>query len=139
MRFMGKKRNFQYISAMGLLCFLVGCGSPVSDYKKLGFDFMQRGFASLEKTPELYETIELEKVKICIVGDRKHFNWEKAAAYGSPVAAYATHKNEIYILGKQVGDKIVVNQAILGHELNHLLNFKNLKVADPDKLDEMGL
>lgn len=27
----------------------------------------------------------------------------------------------------------------MGHELNHLLNFKNPKVADPDKLDELGL
>jgi hypothetical protein len=25
-----------------------------------------------------------------------------------------------------------------GHELNHLLNFKNHKIANPDKLDESG-
>ena len=100
---------------------------------------MQQGFASIEKTPELYEVVELKNVKVLIVGDRKHFNWEKAAAYGSPIAGYANTKNEICLFGKRVGGKIVVNQAILGHELNHLLNFKNPKIANPDKLDEMGL
>lgn len=118
---------------------LAGCGSHVTEYRRMGFDLMQQGFASIENTPDVYEVIELEKVKVYIVGDRKHFNWEKAAAYGSPVAGYANTNNEICLFGKRVGDKIVVNQAILGHEFNHLLNFKNPKIADPDKLDKMGL
>jgi hypothetical protein len=118
---------------------LAGCGSHVTDYRKMGFDFMQQGFASIENTPDVYEVIELEKVRVFIVGDRKHFNWEKAAAYGSPVAGYANTNNEICLFGKRVGDKIVVNQAILGHEFNHLLNFKNSKIADPDTLDMLGL
>jgi hypothetical protein len=100
---------------------------------------MQQGFTSIESTPELYEVIELEKVRVYIVGDRKHFNWKNAAAYGSPVAGYANTSNEIAVFGKRVGDKIVVNQAVLGHELNHLLNFKNSQIADPDKLDALGL
>ena len=74
-----------------------------------------------------------------IVGDRKDFNYEKVAAYGSPIAGYANTNNEIGILGKRVGDKIIINQNILGHELNHLLNFRNPKIVNPDKLDEMGL
>ncbi len=87
----------------------------------------------------LYEVIELKNVKIFIVGDRKHFDYEKASAYGSPVVGYANTKNEIHLFGKRVDGKIVVNQAILGHELNHLLNFKNREINDPDKLDEKGL
>jgi len=133
------RRLSQIIFCVALMCASAGCSSHITDYRKLGFDFMQRGFVSIEKTPELYEVIELKNVKILIVGDRKHFNWEKAAAYGSPIAGYANTKNEICLFGKRVGGKIVVNQAILGHELNHLLNFKNPKIADPDKLDEMGL
>ena len=121
------------------LCTLAGCGSHVTDYRKMGFDFVQQGFAAIENTPDVYEVIELEKVRVYIVGDRKHFNWEKAAAYGSPIAGYANTSNEICLFGKRVGDKIVVNQAVLGHEFNHLLNFKNPKIADPDKLDKLGL
>jgi len=118
---------------------LAGCSSHVTDYRKMGFDFIQQGFASIENTPDVYEIIELEKVRVYVVGDRKHFNWEKAAAYGSPIAGYANTHNEICLFGKRVGDKIIVNQAVLGHEFNHLLNFKNSKIADPDKLDNMGL
>ena len=135
----GKKIHIHLLYCLGLLCLLAGCGSHVTEYRKMGFDYMQQGFASIENTPELYEVIELEKVKIMIVGDRKHFTWEKAAAYGSPIAGYANAKNEICLFGKRVGDRIVLNQAILGHELNHLLNFKNPKIADPDKLDNLGL
>jgi len=124
---------------LGGVCALAGCSAHVTEYRKMGFDFIQQGFASIENTPDLYEVIEIEKVRVFIVGDRKHFNWEKAAAYGSPIAGYANTKNEICLFGKRVGDKIVVNQAILGHEFNHLLNFKNPKIADPDKLDNLGL
>ncbi len=124
---------------MGWMFILAGCSSYVTDYRRTGFDLIQRGFASLESTPDVYEVVELEKVRVYIVGDRKHFNWEKASAYGSPIAGYANTKNEICLFGKRVGDKIVVNQAILGHEFNHLLNFKNPKIADPDKLEEIGL
>ena len=87
----------------------------------------------------MHEVIEIKNVKVHIVSDRKDFNWHKAAAYGSPVLGYARRTNEIHVFGKLVGDKIIINQAILGHELNHLLNFKNPRIANPDRLSELGL
>jgi hypothetical protein len=36
-----------------------------------------------------------------------------------------------------VGDKNVVNQVVLGHEFNQLLNFKHSKIANPDKRDQL--
>lgn len=122
-----------------LMCAFAGCGSVVSDYRKMGFDYSQRAFAAIEESGDVYEVIELKNVKIYIVGDRKDFNYGKAAAYGSPVAGYANTKNEIGLFGKRVGGKIVINQAILGHELNHLLNFNNPRILNPDQLDKMGL
>jgi len=109
-----------------------------TDLRKIGFNEIQKGFASLEKTTDLHEIIELRNIKVHIVGDRKYFKWQKAAAFGSPVVGYATTKNEIFLFGKVVKGKIIINQAILGHELNHLLNFKNPKIANPDKLDDLG-
>lgn len=100
---------------------------------------MQRGFTSIEGTSDVYEVVDLKSVKVFIVGDRKHFDWDKALAPGSGIAGYANTNNEIHLFGKRVGDKIVINQAILGHEFNHLLNFKNRKIANPDKLDELGI
>ena len=92
----------------------------------------------MEESPDLHEVLLLENVTIHIVGHRKHFQWEKAATFGSSVVGYANKKNEIWLLGKIVDGKIVINQVVLGHELNHLLNFKNPKIADPDKLDDLG-
>lgn len=103
--------------------------------KQEGFDLIQKDFARYKKDKNLNITIELKNVKVHIVGGRKYFKWDKAAAYGSPVAGYATSKNEIYIFGRlNKKGKIIVNQAILGHELNHLLNFNNSNIAKGEKL-----
>jgi len=119
-----------------------GNGRPVlrgpSEYRKAGFRLIQKGFAAIADTPELNREIVLKDVRIRVVGKRKRFNQE-AASYGSRVLGYATADNEITVLGKQVGDIIVVNQAVLGHELNHLLNFANLEMANPDDLEDQGL
>ena len=127
---MRQSKIVQVIEMVGLLLIfaVTGCSSHATDYRKQGFDMMQRGFASIEKTTDLYEVIELKNVKVFIAGDRKHFN-----------AGYANTRNEICLLGKRVGDKIVVNQASLGHKLNRLLNSNNARIANPDKLDGMGL
>jgi len=122
---------------LGILFLQFGCTIATTDYRVQGFTMVSKSFDTISESPDLYEIIELEKVKIYIVGDRKHFKWDKAAAYGSPIHGYATRKNEIYVLGKRLGDKIVINQAIIGHELHHLLNFSNPKVADPDRMDRL--
>ena len=98
-----------------------------------------RGFSQLDKSPALHKVIELKNVKVHIVGNRSQFNWDRAAAYGSPVAGYANTKNEIWLFGRLAKGKVIINQAILGHELNHLLSFKEPVIANPDKLDDLGL
>lgn len=123
---------------IGIVFLLIGCTAVATDRRKEGFDALQRGFNSIPETPEIHEVVVLKEVKVHIVGSRKLFNWNVAAAFGSPVAAYANTENEIWIIGKMVKGKIIVNQAILGHELEHLLNFKENKVANPDELDALG-
>ena len=135
----GKAKQILKLTSFIFIFVVAGCGSHAAQYRTQGFNYIQQGFTSIEGTSDVYEVVELKNVKIYIVGDRKHFNWDKASAPGSGIAGYANTKNEIHLFGKRVGGKIVVNQAILGHELNHLLNYKNLKIADPDKLGQMGL
>ena len=126
------------LSFIGLAFLLVGCVSLATDFRKEGFDSMQKGFTSLKATPDLHKVITLKEVKVHIVGHRSLFSWNVAAAYGSPVAAYANTNNEIWIIGTLVNGKIIINQAVLGHELKHLLNFSEPGVANPDILDELG-
>ena len=77
----------------------------------------------------------MKNVTVHIVGDRSYFSWDKASAYGSPVAGYATSGNEIHVFGRIVDGKVRLNQAVLGHELIHLLHFNNPAVCDPDRLE----
>ena len=123
---------------IGVVYSLTGCVSVGTDFRKQGFIMFQKDFMAAEETPGLHEVIELKNVKVHIVGSREYFNWDRAAAYGSPVLGYANTKNEIWIFGRRDKNKIIINQAITGHELNHLLNFKNHKIANPDELDESG-
>ncbi len=122
-----------------LMLIPAGCMPVATEYRLDGFHYFHRSFAQIEEDPDLYEVIELEKVRVYIVGQRKLFKWERAAAYGSPLQGYATDRNEIFVFGKRVGNQIIVDQSILGHELNHLLNFSNPSVANPDELTELGL
>lgn len=131
------KNKIYFLFMLSIL--FTSCAPIASDYRREGFNFLQKSFESIQTAKDLKITIELKKVRIHIVGDRKYFPWEKASAYGSPVAGYATSGNEIFVFGKRLGDKIIVNQAILGHELNHLLNFKDPRVANPDELDQLEI
>jgi hypothetical protein len=111
------------------------CTPLSTDYRTRGFKFTQLSFETFEESPDLHRVIELERVRVHIVGSRSFFQWEPFAAPGSSTIAYATSNNDIFLIGKKVGGKIIVNQAVLGHELNHLLSFRDAEIADPDHLD----
>ena len=121
-----------------LIWWALSCVPLATDYRKVGFRDMQRAFVALEPAPDLYETVTLEKVTVHIVGDRRKMNWDRASAMGSGVLGYARRNGEIWVLGTVVDGRIVLNQAVLGHEVNHLLRFADPNVADPDRLDKIG-
>ena len=122
-----------------LLIMLASCAPFVSDYRADSFSLMQTAFDSYEPADDLNMVVELKNVRVHIVSDRKYFEWEKASADNSRMLGYATTGNEIFVFGRKLGNKIVINQAVLGHELNHLLNYQNVTVANPDRLDIIEL
>ena len=138
MKLLYPNRHYVILLSLTLLLFLLnGCAHSFVVDREQGFNMIQKGFSNIESTPGLYKEIELKRVKIFIVGDREQFKWEKAAAKGSPIIGYATPSNEIWVFGKKINGKIVLNEAVIGHELVHLLNFKTPVIANPDKLDEL--
>ncbi len=80
----------------------------------------------------LKKVVELPKLTVHVVGDRKDFNWEKARNPKSGIAAYANTNGEIWVLGRMSDGEIMVNWVILGHELTHILRFHDPEFADPD-------
>lgn len=132
---MGKEIFFVWAFLLGVSAS--SCTPISTDYRVQGFKFTQLAFDSFEETPDLNRTVELERVRVHIVGNRKFFELDKAAAEGSSTIAYATSSNDIFLFGKRVGNKIIVNQAVLGHELTHLLNNKDAEIANPDELKEL--
>ena len=132
-------RTITRIVYLGLIPLTISCSPLAADLRNEGSRLTQQAFESFEQTSELYEVIELRNIRIYIVGDRKHIKWNGASAYGSPILGYATENNDIYVFGRRVGNKIIINETVLGHELNHLLNFQNSEIADPDKLDKLEL
>lgn len=112
------------------------CTPFSTDYRVKGFKFTQQAFDSFEQSPDLYRVVELERVRIHIVGSRR-FLPDYVLAHGSGVVGYATSNNDIYLFGKEVGGRIIVNQAILGHELNHLLHYSDPEIANPDQLNDL--
>lgn len=126
-----------FAGCLCLVSLLTGCSSYIAD-REQGFTMIERGFSGLEATPGLYREIRLESVKVIIVGDREQFKWQKAAAKDSAIIGYATPHNEIWIFGKVVDGRIVINEAVIGHELVHLLNFQDATIANPDRLQELN-
>ena len=113
--------------------FIFGCSTaPLStQYREIGAEYHEKWFKALPETPSLYEVVEIEKLTIHIVSDRKDFDWEKARDEEKGIAAYANTNNKISILGKKIGGEIIVNQFILGHEFKHILNFNDPDIVDP--------
>lgn len=119
-----------------MLCACVGPPGS-AQYRKIGVVYHEKWFRSLPETPALNRVVEIKEVTIHMVSDRKDFDWDKARNKKTGVAAYADTRNQISILAKKIGGKIVINQIILGHEFKHLLNFKDRDIVDPDDRQTM--
>ncbi|MFP4088075.1 MAG: hypothetical protein ACLFUL_14925 [Desulfobacteraceae bacterium] len=102
-----------------------------TEYRKIGSQYYEKWFRALPETPNLHTVVEVKELTVHMVSDRKNFDWEKAREEEKGIAAYANTKNQISILGKKIGEKIIVNQMVLGHEFKHILNFANPDIVDP--------
>ena len=131
-------RSFSTVILLLSAVLLAGCGMrhPYLEHRDKGFFHFRQADKHLAADPELYRVIRIQDLRVVIVGDRKYFQWDKAREYDSRIRAYAKG-NEIRVLGYQRGEKIVINQAILGHELMHILNFRDSRLANPDRLEEL--
>ena len=116
--------------------FLSGCGTYASVLRYDGYTSMQRGFESLPSSPELHKVFLLNNVKVHIVDSQQQF--AHVPFRNSSVLGYAT-PFEIWVIGKEVNGKIIINWAVIGHELIHMLSFYYPDIiANPDSYEVLG-
>ena len=134
-----RNRSKGFILLTGLFIMLTGCNKLFLYDIKNGQRNISSAYYHLEKASDFDTTITLKNVKIRIVGDRNKFLGPNAL--NESVKGYVKINKddsaEIYVFGYRVQDKIVVNQLVLGHEINHILSHRNPDIADPDTLKEL--
>ncbi len=119
------------IIALAVACFS-GCGPAAATVARMdGFDSQWRGFNSLKGDPTLHYETEI-KVKVIVVGNMADIGYPGAAA------TYSHPEGVIRILGKKINGKIVLCPAVIGHEIQHALEYQDGGFANPDKLEEYG-
>jgi hypothetical protein len=113
------------------LWMLSGCTSLATMERREGFNQQWSGFARLPSSPDLYHETEI-KVKVVVVGDPAQTGYPGAAG------TYSHPEGIIRIVGKVVNGKIVLCEAVLGHEIGHALQYQDGGFANPDKYEEYG-
>ena len=123
-----------------LLCLLLpviaalftACVPAATVARMEGFDAQWQGFAALPSSdPALHYETEI-KVKVIVVADSSQTGYKGAAA------TYSHPDGVIRIIGKKVNGKIVLCPAVIGHEIQHALQFQDGSFVDPDRMSEYG-
>ena len=116
---------------------LGGC-APVEmrlDYLQEGFDYTNLGYSKLPKSVPINERIELSNLKVHIVGSMEAYERNKFREDEVGMNVEPERKREIWVLGKKIKGKIIINQLILGHELKHLIHLNRSDVISPYQLE----
>jgi hypothetical protein len=64
----------------------------------------------------------------------------KAIGYPGAAATYSHPEGVIRIIGKKINGKIVLCPSVIGHEIQHALEYQDRdgEFVNPDKLEEYG-
>lgn len=126
-----------WLTALVLLAALCnGCvtiRAPGTVARMEGFDAQWRGFRSLKSEPFGIHETEI-KVKVIVVEDMADMK------YPGAVGTYSHPEGVVRIVGKKVMGKLILNPSVLGHEIQHALEYQDSYGAfiNPDRMDEYG-
>lgn len=114
-------------AAIIIVLFLTGCTSITTQLREDGFNRQWAAFERIQGD-RTYAEAEI-RVKV-IVTENMPAGW--AGSYSHP-------QGVIRIRGKMVNGKIVVPSCVLGHEVEHALQFQTGgKFLNPDELKQLG-
>jgi hypothetical protein len=116
--------------------FLSACTPYASVLRNDGYAYMQKGFESLPSSSELHKVLVINNLKVHVVDNQKQF--AHVPFRNASVVGYAT-PFEIWVMGKEVNGKVIINWAVIGHELIHMLSFYYPDIiANPDSYEVLG-
>jgi len=98
---------------IGLILFVIGCSSHISG-----------SFSPI--------TIPVDNLKVVIVESEYDIPQYFPGLVGEAINI-GNKQYKIYVVGQKFDDKIYLDQLVLGHELQHILHWKNKQIINPDK------
>ena len=116
------------IAAAALLLMLMGCANQATVLRADGFNLQWQGFRSLDGEPFGIHEADIN-VRVIVVEDRGQM--PIAGAVGS----YSHPQGVVHVIGKKIRGKILLPEAVTGHEFIHALQFQSLdgSFANPDE------
>jgi len=105
------------------------------DYLQKGFDYTNLGYTSLPESSPLNETLIIKNLRVIIVGSLDEYQRRRITHGQDDTAQPAEPRHDIWIIGKKLKGKIIINQVVLGYELKHLMHLIRPDVLCPRDLE----
>jgi hypothetical protein len=113
------------IAALALYFLLTGCAPAATVARMDGFNSQWRGFEAVRGEP----ATKSAKITLEVIVGELQKGW--AGSFSHP-------QGIIRIRGKMVNGKVILPEAVLGHEVLHALQFQAEGFHNPDTLTQMG-
>lgn len=114
---------------------MIGC--TASHYRQTGFDNFIQEFVELREHPDAKSfdrvSVRIKNLEVILVDHPDEIPYDHPGVVGLAVGLPRSYR--IYILATKIGEKFYVNQAVLGHELLHVLHWRDKKIVDADQID----
>ena len=118
------------LAIAAFLLMLMGCASQATVLRVEGFNAQWQGFRSLDGEPFGIHEADIN-VRVIVVEDRADIGYNAAGTYSHP-------QGIIRIVGKKINGKIVTSPSVLGHEVQHALEYQGDGFVNPDRLADYG-
>ena len=101
------------------------------DYLQKGFDYTNLGYTSLPESSPLNETVVIKNLRVIIVGSLDQYQRRRITQNVDDTAQPVEPRHDIWIIGKKLKGKIIINQVVLGYELKNLMHLIRPDVLCP--------
>ena len=105
------------------------------DYLQKGFDYTNLGYTSLPVSSQLNKTIIIKNLRVIIVGSLDEYQSRRITHEKDYTAQPMEPRHDIWVIGKKLKGKIIINQVILGYELKNLMHLIQPDVLCPCDLE----